>query len=94
MPKLKTLFAISLLLSFTLLEAQETYDREFRHIIEEMVHEGNISSVSKIACRQGNCRIDDLVVVTTDVESGVHSSLSVAQFNIVNVENFLEFNHK
>jgi hypothetical protein len=94
MPKLKALFVIALLLSFTLLEAQEAYEKEFKNIIEEMVRDGNISSVSGVACQKGDCRIDGLVVVTTDAESGVHSSFSAAQFKVKNAESFIAFKNK
>ena len=53
----KALFGITLLLSFLLLDAQEAYDKAFKHYIYEMVCEGTISSVSGAACQKGDCRI-------------------------------------
>ncbi len=94
MRKFKAFFIIPALTAFTLLHAQEDYEIAFKHYIEEMVLDGNISSVSRVACQNGNCRIDDLVVVMTDPESGVHSSLSATQFKVINVGNFMALENR
>ena len=94
MRKFKAFFIIYALIAFTLLHAQEDYEKAFKHQIEEMVLEGNISSVSRVACQNGNCRIDDLVVVLTDPESGVLSSLFAAQFKVINVGNFMALENR
>ncbi|MBU1642085.1 hypothetical protein KKE54_01880, partial [bacterium] len=94
MRKYKAFFIIHALVAFTQLHAQEDYEKAFKHYIEEMVLDGNISSVSRVACQNGNCRIDGLAVVTTDPESGVLSSLSAAQFKVINVGNFMALENR
>ena len=94
MRKFKAFFISHALITFTLLYAQENYETAFKHYIEEMVLDGNISSVSRVVCQNGNCRIDDLVVVLADPESGVLSSLSAAQFKVINVRNFMALENR
>ncbi|MGB5965961.1 MAG: hypothetical protein WBF77_02765 [Sulfurimonadaceae bacterium] len=93
MCKIKLLL-IAFLISFISLNAQETYEKEFITLINEMVKDGNISSISKVECQKGDCRVDDLVVITTDAETGVLSTLSTALFEVKDVENFIEFKHR
>ena len=85
------LLLVTFLLSFTSVNAQSNYEKEFITLINEMVKDGNISSVSKVGCQKGDCRVDDLVVITTDAETGVLSNLSTAVFMVQDVENFIEF---
>ena len=85
---------MAFLISSISLNAQETYEKEFITLINEMVKDGNISSISKVECQKGDCRVDDLVVITTDAETGVLSTLSTALFEVKDVENFIEFKHR
>ncbi len=88
------LLLFTLLLSFTSLNAQKAYEKEFITLINAMVKDGNISSISKVGCQKGDCRVDDLVIVTTDEETGVLSTLSTAVFKVKDVESFIEFKHR
>ncbi len=81
-------------LSFTILHADAKHEKVFISLVNEMVKEGNISSISKVGCQNGDCRVDDLVVITTDPETGIHSTLSTAVFTLKDVTNFIEFKEK
>ena len=92
--KRKLLLLVIPLLAFTLLNAQSSYEKEFITLVNEMVKDGNISSISKVGCQKGDCRVDDLVLITTDAETGLLSTLSTAVFKLKDVENFIEFKHR
>ncbi|MEE8588314.1 MAG: hypothetical protein V3S80_03085 [Sulfurimonadaceae bacterium] len=94
MLKTKIVLLVTLLCSFTFLNAQEVYEKEFITLINEMVKDGNISSISNVGCQKGDCRVDDLVVITTDTETGVLSTLSTAVFKVKDVESFIEFKYR
>ena len=92
--KIKLLLLLISLLSFTLLNAQSSYEKEFITLVNDMVKDGNISSISKVDCHKGDCRVDDLVLITTDAETGLLSTLSTAVFKLKDVEDFIEFKHR
>lgn len=92
--KRKILLLVMALLSCAVLNAQTSYEKEFIALVDKMVKDGNISSISKVDCHKGDCRVDDLVLITTDAETGLLSTLSTAVFVLKNVENFIEFKHR
>ena len=94
MSKRKIVLLVISLFSFTLLNAGSSYEKEFITLVKEMVKDGNISSVSKVDCHKGDCRVDDLVLITTDTETGLLSTLSTVVFEVKDVENFIEFKHR
>jgi len=94
MRKYKAFFIVYALMAFTLLHAQKDPEKAFKHRIEEMVLDGNISSVSGVMCQNGNCRIDDLAVVMADPESGVLSTLFASQFKVINVGSFMALENR
>ena len=75
----------------TLLSAQEAYEKQFIALIHEKVKDGNISSVSKVGCQKGDCRIDGLKVINIDEETGEKNKVSVETLKLHNVKDFIEF---
>jgi len=90
----KTRLLLLSLFWVTLLQAQDAYEKEFITLVNEKVKDGNISSISKVACQKGDCRIDDLVLINTDMETGEKSKTSIASFKLKEVKNFIEFKER
>ena len=90
----KLLLLSMVFFSFTLLKAESSHEKEFITLVNTMVKDGNISSISNVDCKNGDCQVDDIVMITTDVETGVLSTLSTAVLKLKDVENFIEFKHR
>ena len=94
MYKSRFLVALFLLLFSSLLQAQSAAEKEFITIVNTMVKEGGIRSISKVTCGHGNCQVKDLVMVEQDPETGKKSTLSLAQFKVKEVDNFVAFKQR
>ena len=79
------------LLSITILNAQEAYEKEFIHLVNEKVKDGNITSVSKVGCKSGDCRIEGLVYDNIDTETGEKNTISIAAFRLKSMKDFIDF---
>ena len=91
MSKTKSLLSFLLLFSVSLLQAETKYEKEFISLVNTMVKDGNISSISKVACAKGDCRIDDLVMKNIDLETGAETVSSMQVFKVKDVKNFITF---
>lgn len=79
------------LLSLTTLNAREAYEKEFIHLVNEKVKDGNITSVSNVDCKGGDCYVEGLVYDNVDMESGEKNTISIATFRLKSVKNFIDF---
>ena len=79
------------LLTITVLNAQEAYEKEFIHLVNEKVKDGNITSVSKVDCQKGDCYIKGLVYDNVDMDTGEKNTISIATFTLKAVKNFIDF---
>jgi len=91
MSKIRSLLSLALLFSVSLIQAETKYEKEFISLVHTMVKDGNISSISKVACAKGDCRIDDLVMKSIDPETGVETVSSMQVFKVKDVKNFITF---
>ena len=82
------------LVSFTLLQAQSAYEKEFVSTVKGLVKDGNITSISKVYCSKGDCSIDDLVVDNVDAESGEKNRMSVSKFTVEDLDSYYHFKNK
>ena len=87
----KMIISTVLIFSVTLLNAQTKYEKEFISLVNTMVKDGNISSLSKVACSNGDCFINDLVIENVDEESGVKSLTSMDIFKVKDIKNYMTF---
>jgi len=91
---MKILSFILLLCTVTLLNAQEAYDKQFIKLINAEVKDGNISSIAKVGCKKGDCRIDKLTFETMDEETGEKSKIAIDVVKLYNVKGFMEFKER
>jgi len=87
----KMIMSLVLMLSVSLLNAQTKYEKEFITLVKTMEKDGNITSLSKVGCHQGDCFINDLVVDNVDEESGEKSVTSIDVFKVTDVQNYITF---
>jgi len=82
------------ILSFTTLSAQTKYEKAFISLVKAKQDDGNITSVSKVACSKGDCVVKDLLVDRVDEESGEKSELSFKKVLIKDIATFMEFKER
>ncbi len=78
------------LLSMASLNAQEAYEKEFIHLVNEKVKDGNITAVKNVGCQKGDCRIEGLVYDNVDMETGEKNTISIATFTLKSMKDFME----
>jgi len=87
----KIIMSAALLFSVTLLNAQTKYEKEFITLVKTMEKDGNITSLSKVACSSGDCYINDLVIENVDEETGEKSQTSMDVFKVKDIKNYMTF---
>ena len=87
----KIIMSAALMFSVTLLSAQTKYEKEFISLVKTMEKDGNISSLSKVACSNGDCYINDLVIENVDEETGEKSLTSMELFKVKDIKNYMTF---
>ncbi len=87
----KIIIGLVLMLSVSVLNAQNKYEKEFIAVVEAMHKDGNITSLSKVGCNKGDCYIKDLVVESVDEETGEKTITSIDTFKVKEVKNYITF---